>query len=129
MLKNYFKSYLYLFSLLLILTIFISLLNYLFEKNFTIIKLIIPAISILVASIILGKKVKEKAYLEGLKFSLFFIIIAIIFNLIFIKSFNYKTIIMYFLLVITSLIGSMIGINLKKNNSWLFFFIRHDELW
>ena len=69
----------------------------------------------LVASIILGKNIKEKAYLEGLKFSSIYLVIVTILKLILKQSFNYKVIIMYFLLIFTGVIGSMIGINLKKN--------------
>lgn len=115
MFKKYLKSYLYLFGLIIILTIVISIMNYLFSKNFSIIKIIIPIISMLVASVILGKSIKEKAYLEGLKFSSIYLVIVTIMKLIFKQTFDYKVIIMYFLLMFTGIIGSMVGINLKKN--------------
>ncbi len=115
MFKKYLKSYLYLLGLIIILTIIISLMNSLFSKNFTIIKIIIPIASMLISTIILGKSIKEKAYLEGIKFSAIYIIIITILKLILKESFNYKVIIMYFLLLFTGIIGSMIGINLKKN--------------
>ncbi len=114
MLKKYLKSYGFLLISIITLTIFISILNSLFAKNFTIIKLIIPAISMLIASFFLGKSCKEKAYLEGLKFSAIYLIIITIIKLLLKTNFNYQTMIMYFLLVFTSIIGSMIGINLKK---------------
>ena len=114
MIKNYLKSYLYLLGLIIILAIFLSILNYFIPFKANTIKIIIPIISMLISSIMLGKKTKEKAYLEGLKFSTIFIIIITIIKIIIKSNFNYKVIIMYVALLLTSLIGSMIGINLKK---------------
>ena len=76
--------------------------------------MIIPIISIFISSIILGKVTKEKAYLEGLKFSTIYLIIISILKLILKLPFNYKTIIMYLVIIITSIIGLIIGINTKK---------------
>ena len=81
MLKNYLKSYLYLFSSILILTIILSLLNYFLTFPTKIIKLLIPIISIFISSIILGESSKEKAYLEGLKFTSLYIILSIIISI------------------------------------------------
>ena len=114
MLKNYIKSYGYLFGLIFILTLIISLLNYFIPFNSNILKIIIPIISIFISSIILGKSTKEKAYLEGIKFGGIFILIMTIFKIIIKSNFNYKTIIMYIVLLTSSIIGSMIGINIKK---------------
>lgn len=114
MLKNYLKSYLYLFGLILALTIILSILNYFIPFNNTIIKIIIPIISMLISSIILGKNSKEKAYIEGIKYSSVFIILITIFKLIIKSNFNYKVFILYFMYIFASIIGSMIGINLKK---------------
>ena len=114
MIKNYLKSYLYLLGSIIILAIFLSIFNYFIPFKANTIKIIIPIISMLISSIMLGKKTKEKAYLEGLKFSTIFIIIITIIKIIIKSNFNYKVIIMYVALLLTSLIGSMIGINLKK---------------
>lgn len=114
MFKSYLKSYLILFSLILILTIILSLINYLFLIPLNIFKIIIPFISIFTSSIILGQNTKEKAYLEGIKFSSLFLIIITIIKLILKLPFNYKTIIMYLGIILTSIIGLIIGINTKK---------------
>ncbi len=116
MFKTYFKCYGLLLGFIIILTFIISIANSIFANNFTIIKIIIPIISMLIASIFLGKTIKEKAYLEGLKFSLIYIAIITITSIILKQSFNYKTIIMYLLLLFAGVIGSMIGINLKSSN-------------
>lgn len=112
------KCLLYMISILLISTIIITLLNYfnVFGSNLvTIFKIIIALISIFVGGFIVGKNSKEKGWLEGLKFG--FIIIAILFfiNWIFLKQeWNIKNLIYYLILIVSSIFGSMIGIN-KKN--------------
>jgi putative membrane protein (TIGR04086 family) len=114
MLKKYLKSYLYLFSSIIILTLILSLLNYFYTFPTKIIKLLIPIISILLSSIILGKNTKEKAYLEGLKFTSLYIILSLIISLITKNPFTIKLILSYLLLLLTGIIGSMIGIQIKN---------------
>lgn len=116
MLKNYLKSYLYLFSIILILTLILSIINYFITFPSKVIKLLIPIISIFISSIILGKKTKEKAYLEGLKFSSLYILLSIIISIITKNPFSIKLIISYLILLISGIIGSMIGINITKKN-------------
>ena len=112
--KNYLKCYGYLFGLIIIFTLILSIINYFIPFKATIIKIIIPVISIFISSIILGRKVKTKAYFEGIKFSLLYLLLITIIKFIIKTSFNYKAIIIYLLMIFTSVIGSMIGINLKK---------------
>ena len=113
--KKYLISYLYFISIILILTIIYSLINYFTNFTNTIIKILIPIISIFISSIILGKQTTNKAYLEGLKFTSIYLIIMLITNyLILHNSFNFKTLIFYFLTLFTGIIGSMLGINLKR---------------
>ena len=114
MLKNYLKSYLYLFGIIIILTLILSTINYFFIFKTKLIKLLIPIISILVSSIILGKNSKQKAYLEGIKFTSIYILLSIIISIITKNPFTTKLIISYISLLLSGIIGSMIGINLKK---------------
>lgn len=116
MLKNYLKSYLYLFILILILTIILSIINYFFTIPTKIIKLLIPIISIIISTIILGKNTKSKAYLEGIKFTSLYIILSIIISLIIKNSFSFKLILCYLILLLSGIIGSMIGINISKKS-------------
>lgn len=115
MLKTYLKSYGYLFGIILIGTILLSIINYFFKIPSILITVVIPIISLLVASVILGKNCKEKAYIEGVKFSAGYLILITILKLIFKTAFNYKAIIMYLIILFTCVIGSMIEINMKKN--------------
>ena len=114
MIKNYLKSYLYLFISLIILTLILSIINYFFIIHTKVIKLLIPIISIMISSIILGKNSKQKAYLEGIKFTSIYILLSIILSVIFKNTFNIKLILSYILLMLSGVIGSMIGINLNK---------------
>ena len=114
MLKKYLKSYLYLFGSILVLTLILSIINYFYTFPTKVIKLLIPIISILISSIILGKNTKEKAYLEGLKFTLIYIILSIIVSLLTKNTFTFKLMLSYLLQLLTGIVGSMIGINLSK---------------
>lgn len=114
MIKSYLKSYLYLFGIIIISTLVISIINYFINIPIKKIKIIISIISLFISSIILGRNVKNKAYLEAIKFSSIYLIIITILKFIFKTSFNYKVIIMYLVLIISSIIGSMIGINSKN---------------
>lgn len=115
MLKNYLKSYLYLFTSIIILTIILSITNYYLFFKTTLIKLLIPIISILISTIILGKNTKQKAYIEGIKFTSTYILLSIIISILFKNPFSLKLIVSYLSLLISGIIGSMIGINLNKS--------------
>ena len=114
MLKKYLKSYGFLIGIMLFLTLILSICNYFIPFNANIIKIIIPIIAIFISAIILGKMVNEKAYFEGIKFALLFLIFLSIIKLILKVPFDYKTIIMYIALIVASILGAMLGINLKK---------------
>lgn len=116
MLKNYLKSYIYLFGSITILTIIFSLLNYFFIFPTKVIKILIPIISILISTIILGKNTKSKAYLEGLKFTSIYVLISIIISIITNNPFKFKLIICYLLQILSGIVGSTIGINITKRS-------------
>lgn len=115
--KKFLKCYAYLFGQIIIYTLIISLINYFTKINMNLIKIIIPIISLLLSSIILGKNSNNKAYLEGIKFSIIYIIFIIIFSYLIIKiPFKIKKLLFYSILILTSMLGSMFGINLKNKH-------------
>ncbi len=114
MLKKYLKSYGYLFGLMIIFTFILSIFNYFISFNPNILKIIIPILAMFIASIILGKDSREKAYIEGIKFSFIYLVLISFLKLIIKTNFDYKTIIIYLALILSSAIGAMLGINLKK---------------
>lgn len=106
-------------GILLILTLsFIFNIFYYFDilsqKTFDIIKTIIPILSFFISSFILGMKSSKKGWLEGLKIGIIYLILIIFLNLIFIHEFSISSIIYYLILLLSSVFGSMIGINKKK---------------
>ncbi len=102
-----------------ILLIFIlNLFNYfdvLSGMTLKIIKMIIPVISMLIGSIYLGKNSIKKGYLEGLKLGVIISLVFFIFSFLGLdKSLSFSRIIYYAIVVISSMLGAMIGIS--QNN-------------
>ena len=117
-LKNLGISFIYIMASILLLTLFITIFSYfniISDKVTSIFKIIIPIISMLMGGYYMGKKATKKGFFEGLKLGIIFSILLIIFNyLAFNNSFKLKYILFYLILIITSILGSMIGINRKK---------------
>lgn len=114
---NYLKSILYSITIILISTIIITIFNYyniINGKTLNIICFVIPIISIFIGSLILGKKTSSKGYIEGAKYSTFFILIILIFNII-TKSLSITSIITFITILLFSILGAILGINFKKN--------------
>ena len=62
-----------------------------------------------------GKKALKKGYLEGLKIGGCLIFLFLIINLIFYQTgFSLERIIYYLVLILSSMLGSMVGINKKR---------------
>ena len=116
MFKNILKSLLIFLISITISTLILTILNYfniLNSKITSILKFLIPTTSISIISYLLGKKAMKKGYIEGLKFGGIITIIFSIITLLF-KNFNTKSIIYYIILLLSSTLSSMIGINNKK---------------
>ena len=119
-LKNLLKSLLISIVLFLVFTLIVTILNYfnlLSINGINISKIIIPVLSILIGSFYLGTTVKNKGWLEGIKLSIIIILILLITNLLILKNgFEIKNLIYYLIILVSSMVGSMIGINKKKKN-------------
>lgn len=117
-LKNLGLAFLYIIGSIVILTFFSTLFNYfniLNDKVTSIIKIIIPVSSMFIGGFYIGKNTTKKGFLEGLKLGLIFSITLILFNyLAFDNSFKLKYLLFYLILIISSILGSMIGINKKR---------------
>ena len=114
------KSFLISLITLLVLTLIVTIFNYIGLFNLSIVNVfsyITPFISLFIGGVIMGKNTVNKGWLEGIKFGLICIIIFIIFNyLAFDTFFNISNIILYIITLTASILGSIIGINFKKNN-------------
>ena len=122
-LKKIGKAFIYVFSIIIVFTFIISFLNYinfLGTSLLTIFKIFIPILSLIVGGYIVGKNSKTKGWLEGIKFSIIFIVFLLLFNYLALGNApEIKNIIYYLILVASATVGSMIGItksNLNENN-------------
>ena len=61
-----------------------------------------------------GKKTSKKGYLEGLKLGLIMILILFVINIIFYRSFSLYLLFYYLVILVSTTMGSMIGINIKR---------------
>ena len=116
MIKNYLFNILLYFIIILICSIVITVVHYfsIFNDNIiNILTIVLPIVAILVSSFRIGRCVSKKGYLEGLKFGGIIIFITLIISLLS-KNFNIKSIIFYIILLISSMLGSMVGITRKK---------------
>ncbi len=115
--KNFIKPILYIFIIIIGGLLILTPLNYfdIFNNSITaIIKIIIPIIAFFTGGFLLGKTSQKKGWLEGLKLSIIIIIFFILINYIgFGEAFKLKSLIFYITLVISSILGSVIGINKK----------------
>lgn len=118
-LKNIIFSLGILLAVLFIFTFIITILSYfniLNDKVTSIFKMLIPIISVLTSSIILGIHSTKKGWLEGLKLGLLICILLFFFNLLGLNNFKINQLLFYGILIFTSIVGSIIGIS-KKNIS------------
>lgn len=116
-LKNIGLSILYTITSILILTLittFFSYFNIIGDKTVSLFKIFIIIISLFIGGLYIGKKSNKKGWLEGLKLGLVFLILIIIFNIF--TSFDLKNILYYFIVIISSIFGSMVGISIKKTD-------------
>ncbi len=109
----------FLASLLLFLLLFTTLyyFNWIGNKTWTVIELMIPFLSTFIGGIQIGRKAKKKGWLSGLKLSVVIILFFILFTLACSRSFVLQTLIYYVIIVCVTLFGSMLGINFKKSES------------
>lgn len=116
--KKISKALLISISILLILTFIMTILNYinLIKYNLlNVFEIIILFVTIFSGSFYIGKNSHKKGWLEGIKFGLIFLIVLILINYLgFNIKFEIKNLVYYLILLASSILGSMIGINFKK---------------
>ena len=104
------------FGLFLGMSFVVTVLNYfnlLDSGSVSIFKYMIPLISIAVAGFTMGRHSKEKGYLSGIKIGVSVIFIFVIVILL-VDKLSFKSLLYYVILLLTSILSSMIGINLTK---------------
>lgn len=115
---NYVKALLVSFIGIIVMSMFTTTLYYfdIISTNLSsIFNIIIPIVFIILGTIYLGMKTNKKGWLAGIKYSLLFLIIISLINvLIYREDYQLINILYYLIIILTSILGSMIGINLKK---------------
>jgi putative membrane protein (TIGR04086 family) len=107
------------FATILILTLFLTFFHYfniINEKILEILKIITITASIFIGGYKIGKQSFKKGWLEGIKFALIMIVIFLILSWIFRLGIELKTIVYYFIILVSSMLGGMIGINKRKTD-------------
>ena len=105
---------------IVILTFLFTMFNYfdiIGNKVMNIIIIIIPLFSVAIGGFIIGKSSLKNGRLEGIKLGLIVILLIIIGNLVLKQFLNLKDLIFYLLLLISSIFGSMFGINTKEEEN------------
>ncbi len=114
--KKYIKTPLILIGCLVIYLTIMTILAYsgvMGLKTISKVNFILFAVILLLAGIIKGKKASKRGYLEGLKLGGICALAMLLLNLIFYRSFSLFIVLYYLVILASSTIGSMIGINLK----------------
>ena len=116
--KEYGKTMGIFLLIVLILTAILTccnLANFLYTKSTDTITMIGMILLFTIIGFEYGKKAESKGYLEGLKIGSSLIFLLIIINLLFYQTgFSISRFIYYIVLILSSTLGSMIGINRKK---------------
>lgn len=114
---NYIKSLIIFLSSIIIIPFFLTLFNIMKLETNKITIIIIGSVLMFIIGIITGKNANSKGYLKGLLISLICIFLFVILSLIFKYTLNINSLIYYIILVISTIFGSMLGINKKTKKS------------
>ena len=116
--KNYLVAIGYILLSFIVLTFIVTLLNYfdvIAGNTLKLIKIVVPIISTLLGSVYLGFNSNKKGYLEGIKLGIIMSFLFFIFSFLGLdKSLSFSRIIYYLIIIITSMLGAMIGISKKS---------------
>lgn len=108
----------YTFIILIVSTTIITILNYFSILSGNTLKLILNIVIILslfIGGYLTGTKASKKGYLEGIKFGIVIITLILLLNLLIFKNkFSLINFLYYPSLLITSTLGSMLGIQRRK---------------
>lgn len=87
--------------------------NIIGEGVFNFLVLVSMIVNIFINSFILGKTATKKGYIEGAKFGSIFVLSFLILTIIF-SNFRIRVLIYYFIIMISAIFGSMVGISKKR---------------
>jgi len=106
---------------LLILTFVVTLFNYIGFFSLSVVKIfryITPFLSFFIGGVLLGKQSMNNGWLEGLKLGLISIVLLFCFNFLALsQGYSISNLILYMIVLVGNILGSMIGINMKKEQN------------
>ena len=115
--KNYLVAIGYFLLVVAVFAIILTIFNYydiVTSKLFKIIKVLIPSLALFSGGYKVGNSANKKGYIEGIKLSLIIIVMLFMFSYLgFNVTFNVSLILYYIFLIISSMLGAMVGINKK----------------
>ncbi|MDD6224299.1 MAG: TIGR04086 family membrane protein [bacterium] len=118
---KYLKALLYIIIPILVVNIILTVLYYfniVGTTGINYLKLGMIIISMLIGGIYIGSKAEKKGWLEGIKIGIEVIILLFLISYLgFDKGINIKTVVYYILMITSAMLGSMIGINRRKNEN------------
>ena len=117
LIKKYGKTLIIMLIFILFFLLFSTILNYsnmISRSTLSIFKISISFISFFIGGFIMGTKSNKKGWLEGFKIGSIMVLLLIIINILFIHSFHFKYLLYYIILISSSILGSIIGINKKE---------------
>ena len=113
---KYFKEYLNFLLIIILVSIILGTLSFYYlieEKVVYIIQYMLLFVVLFINGYKLGMIKHKNGYLEGIKFGLLIDIMLIILGLFIDKNFNFYKILYYILIILTSTVGSILGVNKK----------------
>jgi len=117
---KYLKSFLYILISILLLSIFIgtfSYFNILGDNAIKIFEILAIIISMIIGGLYVGKNSTQRGYIEGIKIGIITIIFLFIFNyLAYDNTVTISTLFFYIVIILSSVLGSILGINKKSSN-------------
>lgn len=110
---KYIKSFILFLLYIILFPIFLTIMNLIKINTNKIIIIIFGSIMMFIIGFLLGKKTNKNGYLNGLLLSTISVFFIFILSLIFRYSININSLIYYLILIISTIFGSIIGVNKK----------------
>lgn len=104
-------------GVIFIIPIILSILNLLGLKTYDIALLVVMVITSIISGFFVGRKSTKKGYINGLSFGIMLSLVMFIFSLFFRSKYGLDTLIYFLIIIASSTVGSMIGIQRNEKTS------------
>ena len=114
---KYIKSLAIFLSGIIVIPILLTIFNLISIQTNKYIIIIVGSLLMFIIGLIIGRKVDKNGYLNGILLSTISIIILLVLSLLFNFKLNINSLIYYTILIISTVFGSMLGINKKSKTN------------